>query len=261
MNSDLKALQTYVTAKDSQQYAQLAPGTVQLTVVHSHLAQQWPEIRVDLSTSVARLKERLYRHGGTPPEYQRLELLRADGVVELKDDSRPLGFYSARSGMTLRIVDLNPHSLARGGGLEDVSLVQKYVMSEEDYAQRETSARRFKQEMRQKDANWSWGKPASTAPATSPVTSMENLQVGARCEVGPGGRRGEIKYVGDAKGLLGPGVWVGVGLDEPSGKNDGAVQGARFFTCERLHGVFAKPERVTVGHFPVDEAWKSDDEI
>jgi len=257
MNSDLRALQAYVTAKDSQQYAQLAPGTVQLTVVHSHLAQQWPEIRIDLSTSVARLKERLYRHGGTPPEYQKLELVRPNGVVELSDDSRPLGFYSARSGMTLRIVDLNPHSLARGGGLEDVSLVQKYVMSEEDYAQREISARRFKQEMRQKDPKWSWGKPAGGGDPAS----VENLQVGARCEVGPGGRRGEIRYVGDAKGLLGPGVWVGVALDEPSGKNDGAVQATRFFTCERLHGVFAKPERVTVGDFPVDEAWKSEDEI
>lgn len=46
------------------------------------------------------------------------------------------------------------------------------------------------------------------------------LQVGDRCEVDPGGKRGEVKFVGKAESLA-AGYWVGVQYDEPVGKNDG----------------------------------------
>ncbi len=54
----------------------------------------------------------------------------------MADDTRMLGYYSVQSGNEIHIIDDNPFSLARGGGLEDVSLVEKYVMSDEDYAKR-----------------------------------------------------------------------------------------------------------------------------
>jgi Ubiquitin-like domain len=44
-----------------------------------------------------------------------------------------LGFYGVESGMEIHVVDADPFSMSRGGGLEDVSLVKKYRMSEEDY--------------------------------------------------------------------------------------------------------------------------------
>ena len=50
-----------------------------------------------------------------------------------------------------------------------------------------------------------------------------------------------------------PGVqdapWVGIELDEPTGRNDGSVNGVRHFTCEKNKGVFARPEKVGVGDF------------
>jgi hypothetical protein len=45
----------------------------------------------------------------------------------------------------IHIKDLNPHSLSANGWLEDVSKVEKYVMSDEDYSKRENTYRAHKQ--------------------------------------------------------------------------------------------------------------------
>lgn len=42
---------------------------------------------------------------------------------------------------TIHVIDTDPTSLSAGGWLEDVSKVEKYVMSDEDYARRENSYR------------------------------------------------------------------------------------------------------------------------
>ncbi len=48
----------------------------------------------------------------------------------------------------LYILDTNPHSLSAHGWLEDVSKVQKYVMSDEEYNKREGTYRSYQQHMR-----------------------------------------------------------------------------------------------------------------
>uniref|UniRef100_A0A3P8TXR1 Dynactin subunit 1 n=1 Tax=Amphiprion percula TaxID=161767 RepID=A0A3P8TXR1_AMPPE len=51
-------------------------------------------------------------------------------------------------------------------------------------------------------------------------------------------------YIGTT--LFASGKWVGVILDEPKGKNDGTVQGKRYFTCEENHGIFVRQSQIQV---------------
>jgi hypothetical protein len=55
--------------------------------------------------------------------------------------------------------------------------------------------------------------------------------------------RGVLRFLGETS--FAAGVWAGVELDVPeTGKNDGQVDGTRYFRCEPLRGVFVKPSRV-----------------
>lgn len=79
------------------------------------------------------------------------------------------------------------------------------------------------------------------------------IAVGRRCQLLPAadGRRGTVAFIGPVEQIPGSiGPWVGVRLDEPTGKNDGSVGGVRYFDAQEKHGVFIRPERIEVGDFP-----------
>lgn len=56
------------------------------------------------------------------------------------------------------------------------------------------------------------------------------------------GRHATIRFIGTTH--FAPGDWIGIELDEPTGKNDGAVQGERYFDCEQGFGMFIRPTAV-----------------
>merc|ERR1719160_1111904 len=101
--------------------------------------------------TIEAVKDKLYRHGGTPASWQGLYLRRGGGdTVYLYDDNKTLGYYGARSGMEIHIKDLDPHSLSLHGGLEDVSQVEKYVMDDEEYDKMKGTVRAIKREREEK---------------------------------------------------------------------------------------------------------------
>lgn len=68
------------------------------------------------------------------------------------------------------------------------------------------------------------------------------MKVGSVVEVIGKGYRGTVAYIGNT--LFASGKWVGVILEEARGKNDGTVQGKRYFTCLENHGIFVRQSQV-----------------
>merc|ERR1719333_1493744 len=117
----------------------------------------------------------------------------------MSEGQRLLGYYDVKHNCEIKVVVTNPHSLAKGGGLEDVSLIKKYVMSDEDYDKRKGTVRAWKKEQLAKDPNWKPPVAQSMPrnPATPATTAEEaaKFTLGARCETNPGAKRGEIAFI------------------------------------------------------------------
>ncbi|XP_076843315.1 CAP-Gly domain-containing linker protein 1 isoform X4 [Brachyhypopomus gauderio] len=73
------------------------------------------------------------------------------------------------------------------------------------------------------------------------------LKMGDRVLVG-GTKAGAVRFLGETD--FAKGEWCGVELDEPLGKNDGAVAGTRYFQCQPKYGLFAPVHKVTRIGFP-----------
>ncbi|RZC41972.1 CAP-Gly domain-containing linker protein 1 isoform X13, partial [Asbolus verrucosus] len=58
-----------------------------------------------------------------------------------------------------------------------------------------------------------------------------------------GSKVGTVRYMGLTD--FAPGEWVGVELDDPRGKNDGSVEGKRYFECRQHFGLFAPISKVS----------------
>jgi tubulin-specific chaperone B len=267
MAMERAAMRAYVTGADHLQFTQLADGMVQVNATHSNLKQFVMELRFDLASSIAEVKRKLFTHNGTGVEHMELHLRSADGtpLCRMLDDDRPLGYYGVENGMEIHVVDTDPYSLSRDGGLDDVSKVAKYRMSEEDYDKRENTLRAYKRKMLEKDPTFKF-VPANRRPAAGGAGDeaagaaggpdytaegcVEGIEVGARTLVAPGARRGTVAWVGKDVAGLAPGYWVGVRLDEPLAKGDGTRGGVSYFDAPAKHGAFVRPDVLTLGDYP-----------
>ena len=59
-----------------------------------------------------------------------------------------------------------------------------------------------------------------------------------------GTKPGIIAFYGNTE--FARGTWVGVVLDAQEGKNDGKVAGIQYFVCEPNHGLFTRPQKLTL---------------
>ena len=72
---------------------------------------------------------------------------------------------------------------------------------------------------------------------------LSQFQVGQTVELSDG-KTAIIRFIGSTH--FSPGDWLGVELDAPTGKNDGAVQGERYFSCKPAHGMFVRPTTAVI---------------
>ena len=198
------------------------------------------------------MKEKLATHCGTNASAMRLQLFHesaprttsrseercASGkksqqnvlMTEISNDDAKLGYYSPLDGMRLHVIDTDPMSVSANGWLEDLSKVEKYVMSDEAYEKREGTYRQWARKKREEDPTWTLQKEqqklrnqrkngnnnnnnsneydiddAIAAAKEKMLTTYASFECvrhvvsGSRCEVNPGGKRGVVCFVGKVK--------------------------------------------------------------
>ncbi|XP_045491705.1 CAP-Gly domain-containing linker protein 1 isoform X3 [Colias croceus] len=86
---------------------------------------------------------------------------------------------------------------------------------------------------------------SSKMNASISTTTGGDLRMGDRVIVSSsrGSKAGTLRYVGVTD--FATGVWAGVELDDPIGKNDGSVDGKRYFECAPRFGLFAPISKVS----------------
>lgn len=207
-----------------------------------------------------------------PPSSQTL-LLKTPGHPDqwLTGENTIVGDWGLMKGSEIEVHDSRPQ--AARPNFTDLSAVEKYVLPSSTYESLPNSVLAWKK-------NQKLGRfdPSALSPEESmrqqAKKDVEDIQtrgifVEKRAIILPSSpphiRRGIIRFVGPAPTIPFPGVstspdrqeiqegaplWVGIELDEPTGKNDGSVGGRRYFDCPNNTGVFVKPEKVEVGEFP-----------
>ena len=60
-----------------------------------------------------------------------LQTKEGNTICEMNENDRDLGFYTPEDGYSIFVYDSNPNSLTKD--LEDLSQIEKYKMSDEDY--------------------------------------------------------------------------------------------------------------------------------
>ncbi|XP_070577248.1 tubulin-folding cofactor B-like [Ptychodera flava] len=236
--------------------------TVQIT---SSLTSFASERRFQKDITIGELKGKLELITGCSAAAMQIQAFDKNDkqVASLSDDSALLGSYPIDDGMRLHVID----PTQKAGEFEDVSKVEKFEISKDEYSKRTDSVLAFKK--KHKMGQFQEVSPEEKerlekekqAKLEQEKTLAEKISVGSRCEVNnpkaPPVKRGTVMFVGTTD--FASGYWVGVKYDEPVGKNDGSVKGKRYFECQDKYGGFNKPEFVTVGDFPEDDLGLDDE--
>ncbi|KAF9188415.1 hypothetical protein BGZ50_001386 [Haplosporangium sp. Z 11] len=203
------------------------------------------ELRLSKASTIDNVKIKLEPITGISPSFQQLQLYHNDVFVTSLEGHPPetmLGAFPIEDYWTIHVNDTNPSRVK--GQFNDVSLVQKFELPDEEYEKRTAS-----------------DTSSSSTQNKVHEDAAKNIKIGDRCEVDVGGgalkRRGVVKFIGLTE--FQSGLWVGVQYDEPLGKNDGSMQGVRYFTCPPKHGSFVRPDKVQTGDFPEEDIFSDED--
>ncbi|KAI9836219.1 MAG: hypothetical protein M1819_001556 [Sarea resinae] len=193
------------------------------------------ERRVTPAWSLAHFKTKLEPITGIPPSCQRLTYRAYEtqapvpmeaGAGESEDDVQVGRWALVRYGV-VEVTDTRPPSMRGPAITADDPSVEKYRMPESTYEALPSTVLSWKKSQK-------LGRFDPKAPVVEKmkVEALERevvergIRPSLRCRLIPSStpRHGTIRYVGpvpELPGLAGP--WVGVELDEPTGRNDGSI--------------------------------------
>jgi tubulin-folding cofactor B len=190
---------------------------------------QFAEVALPLEAPLSAVKAALYPRTGTSPENQQLTLVSSTGStrIALDDDSKSLQAFGAVEGMVIELVDTDEDSISNQ--LNSGPPASKYEAKSGDAG---FAAMRAKAKKK---------KPASD-PATDDTESAEAsaLSIGQRVKSKASGKSATVRFIGKIEPLP-KGWWVGVELDDETGRNNGEVKGVRLFTCDANKGAVMRP--------------------
>jgi len=204
------------------------------------------------NTTLGELKKKLELIVGAASDSMVLELRDKDNAFlsALTDDTATLESAGVRNGMVLHVIDTGANTLLA----TDDSMVEKFELPDEVYEKRTDSVRAWKQRegLGRFNAN---ADSVNKAKEEEIIADSERLaaalQVGQRCLIklpNQPEKRGKIAFIG--KTHFKPGVWVGIRYDEPMGRNNGSVDGHRYFECPDKYGGFVRPQDLQTGDYP-----------
>lgn len=115
-------------------------------------------------------------------------------VCNMSDDYKTFGSYDPKEGYVIHCVDEDPHSIVRQ--IENFEMVEKYVMSDEDYDKLPMNVRKFKKML--KKNNPELFVPKSLVGPNGIIVDPEHqkelsekIQKGDRCEI----KKDELRLV------------------------------------------------------------------
>lgn len=212
--------------------------------------------RFNRGITIAELKGKLEMIVGVSTSCMDLELFSVSDqfLQKLEDNEALLGSFPVDDDCRIHVIDRSGGQL---GMFTDLSKVEKFELADDVYDKREDSARSFIKKQRggrHNEDEMAKKKAEVAARDEEQKAAAEAISVGSRCQVqvpGQPTKLGTVMFVGTTD--FKPGFWVGVKYDEPLGKNDGSVDGKRYFECPIKYGAFVKPLSVTVGDFPEED--------
>jgi len=161
----------------------------------------------------------------------------------LNDDNLQIGQVMPGDGLSNQ---LRIHVSERKDKVKiDEEEVEKFTLSEEKYSLRDNSARRYM--MENKLGPYAEKKNLPLSDIHNSTSLIKAMNIGDKVEVESKEgtlRKGVIRFIGDTQ--FKSGLWIGVEFDDSVGKNDGSVDGVRYFECSTNCGVFVRPNKVKV---------------
>ncbi|SOV76128.1 tubulin-specific chaperone, putative [Plasmodium sp. gorilla clade G3] len=248
---------------------------VQVDFVHNMFKNKtWREIKLNKFDSIKNIKKKIYTHTGTSYDNMNLYAYDQNDIdntqVFLSNDEYCLNDYNVKDNYIIYIQEKNKtyNSDDIIYNIDDEQKLQKlahlkYTMNDEEYDKRPDNIRNFLKKLREKnitqtnlsnqqEENNSKNNdydPISSSNILNNSYDQELYQIGKRCRIKLGDRRGILKFVGNIKNNND--LFVGVDLDEPLGNSDGMYKKKKLFECKGdKYGYIGNINSIEVGDFP-----------